>query len=511
MESFACRISILKSETCFQIILFLLTLIGIWYKLKAYSNITLDSDSAQFGLYSYSILHGNYLFHEVYLSKTGNYIGELIIFHLFPQIFSNFDPLVFKLTLFVIFFLTLITFSILIYYITRKITNALIFSALFANLHSSAFNSFFISHMSAVLICGISLFAILILLDCTEKLKPKLNFVILTIFISIFISAGAYSDPYVIFCLIIPICGAYITTFDPKRNRSNFLLISVITSSAITYLFANNIIEHIIPNPPRFIQYTQLEFHPMSDIIPNITAFFQGIIFILNDDFFQIWTSLNIINISISTLFILTTTFLVYFWMKEKNDYLFFKSYLLFALAVFFIFYVFTTMSAGFATTRYLLFPAMIFLIGVSLFYSPKRWFYSFLIICMILTGLVGNISSDKKIGEEFNQNQMELINFLDNNNLHHGYGDYWDSNIITYLSKFNVIVRPIKININESIETYPWNNNDNWYNYPEGSDVFIITKPENLDINKEKLEHILKLDPPKKSFQCNVYSIYVW
>ena len=58
---------------------------------------------------------------------------------------------------------------------------------------------------------------------------------------------------------------------------------------------------------------------------------------------------------------------------------------------------------------------------------------------------------------EQPNREQYELINYLKELNLTLGFGDYWDSNIITYLSKEDILVRPVCFT-DEKIIPFKWN-----------------------------------------------------
>ncbi|PWR74015.1 hypothetical protein [Methanospirillum lacunae] len=504
-------------EKLFQLGLLFAIIIGFYYKLLSYSNIILDSDSAQFGLYSYSMAHGNILFHEMYLSSSGKYFLELLIFHLFPQFLSNYDPIILKLSLFLIFALTVFIFSFFVYYITKKITSALIFAALFVSLNSSAFSSFAdISHMFSVLFCGLALIFTCYFISKNHEQNYILKSLILIIIFSFCISIASYSDPYVILCYTMPIIGAYLFFFNNKTKITNLFFIFVATFSLICYLFGDWIIQTIIPDPPRIIPYMPLEMQPFTHIIPYILFFLEGFSRILNNNLYQLWDGFTIENIGVSIVIIAIFVYLLSIYLVHRNLIIFknkfFSAYLILAFMVFFIFYVFTSMSAeGLSHQKYLLYPIIVVLLLISLSYSSKNQIFTILICLFICFGLIGNFYSNPKFEIDSNQNQTELIDFLKNNSLYYGYSDYWDSNLITYLSKFDVTVRALTIDGNESVQTYPYNNNDNWYNYPDGADVFILTRKENTLLTDESLAHVLDIDPPKKVMHSNEYTIYVW
>ncbi|MDD1729437.1 MAG: hypothetical protein LUQ50_10240, partial [Methanospirillum sp.] len=320
-----------------------------------------------------------------------------------------------------------------------------------------------------------------------------------------------YSDPYVIFCLIVPVCGSYLLLYKNKNVKLNILFFVLLISSALTYLFGNRIIELVIPDPPRFIQYNQLALQPISQIIPNFILFVQGIAYLLNDNLYQIGEYANPLNLCISALLLIIGGYLIVVYLQKTETDTFFKHFLITGFVLIFIFYVFTSMSSGFMTTRYLIFPAIAILLGISLSYSPKKLHIAALILILLIISVMGSLTSGQKFESDSNPNQTELIQFLDENKLYYGYSDYWDANLITYLSKFKIMVRSLAIHANDSIETYPYNNNDNWYNYPEGADVFMLTSKPGYSINDDSLHSIMQVDPPKNKMRCNEYSIYAW
>jgi len=302
-----------SKERLFQLGLIISIIIGLYLKFISYSNIILDSDSAQFGLYSYSIFHGNILFHEMYLSSSGKYFLELVIFHLFPQIFSNFDPFILKLSLFSIFIASTLVFSYLVYSLTKEVTNALIFAALLLTLNSPAFSSFAdIAHMFSVLFCGLVLIVSWHFFLNNRNHYFTIQTLLMMIFISICISIASYSDPYVILCFTIPIIVTYVFFFANKTKITNLFFTIVTLFSVITYLFGDWIIQTIIVDPPRIVQYMPLEIQPFSQFGPNIIFFFKGISKYININLYQIWDVFTLENCCISIVFCVIGAYVLY-------------------------------------------------------------------------------------------------------------------------------------------------------------------------------------------------------
>lgn len=274
----------------FRICLLFVIVLGFYYKLISYLNIVLDSDSAQFGLYSYSIVHGNFLFHEMYISSAGKYFLELVIFHLFPQFLSNYDPFVLKISLFIIFVVTVLVLTYLVYYLTQEVTNALLFAALFVTLNSSAFSSFAdISHMFSILFCGLALIFSCYFISDMHTYYSHIKSLILIVVFSFCVSVASYSDPYVILCFIIPIIGAYLFFFNNKTKITNLFFICVGAFSLISYLFGDKVIQTIIPDPPRIIPYLPLEAQPITNIGSYTLYFLKGFSRLCNANLYQAW------------------------------------------------------------------------------------------------------------------------------------------------------------------------------------------------------------------------------
>ncbi len=64
------------------------------------------------------------------------------------------------------------------------------------------------------------------------------------------------------------------------------------------------------------------------------------------------------------------------------------------------------------------------------------RRIYIFLFLSLIIMNSVSNAEILKDEHNNPNREQYELIDYLKESNLIFDYGNYWDSNIITYLSK---------------------------------------------------------------------------
>ena len=113
------------------------------------------------------------------------------------------------------------------------------------------------------------------------------------------------------------------------------------------------------------------------------------------------------------------------------------------------------------------------------------------------------------------NQEEYELIEFLESNNLTYGVADYWDSNIITYLSNGRVTIRSV-ITRNGEIGPFRGLAAGSWYDANEISKArFILVRNrspvDTIYINRENVEPYLAKNPNFKALHFRDYDIYAY
>jgi hypothetical protein len=95
----------------------------------------------------------------------------------------------------------------------------------------------------------------------------------------------------------------------------------------------------------------------------------------------------------------------------------------------------------------------------------------------------------------------------LKESNLTHGFGNYWDSNVITYLSKEEVVIRPL-IFTNAGVVPFRWLSCERWFKEETKTDeIFIIQS----HFQNKEIENFVLKNPPKKVREFKDYKIYVW
>jgi hypothetical protein len=107
-------------------------------------------------------------------------------------------------------------------------------------------------------------------------------------------------------------------------------------------------------------------------------------------------------------------------------------------------FYLFTSIS-NIPTLRYLSFLIVLFFAIMAIECKDNRFILGFIIILITIIAF-SNMSVFSERYQNSDQGSMELIKFLKDNQLYTGYGDYWDSNIVTYLSNEEVTIRQINV-----------------------------------------------------------------
>lgn len=495
----------------------IITLFGIYSKTRKIINIDIDSDSAFWGLLHYDIWHNrNYDFSGYFYvdSAFGLIPNRLIEAPL--QILLNFDPIALKISWITIFILIVIVFSYIIYLVTNDVTKALVFSAIYSNISisSNAQDFFILAHNGTSLLCGILTIVIIFMLFKMRKINYKKKFSI-SFIILILIMIGTLSNPLLIIIFIAPITLGYIIFYKQKNIflSAFFLLANIISYIAYKYKFSG-IIKTIIPNPPIFLKYMSSGITPLDQINQNIVFFFEGIAWLLNDNLALLWYEPNFLSLATLILIILLAVCTFYYLIKEeKPKALFLNRFVLLSIFTLFCAYVFSGMAQSLATTRYLVFIPIAIIILIALSYTPSNRIFTIVVILFLAISITGNYYHLQTMETNPNRIQHELIEYLHDNNLHYGYGDYWDSNILTYLSKFDIIVRPIYISKIGSIRPHNWLQNTNWYIYPPEADVFIILKEKRIPYSfiQTDLRKLITINPPKEVLQFQEYTIYVW
>lgn len=497
------RNNYLKSSQLLNWMLFLLILYGLSLKFQLSLSHQLSSDDVSPGLvWKEVFVHGDYFLQGFYFPFPDPHIfSDLIPFHLLPQLLTGYDPIALALSSYFIYVAVIIIYSVLIYNMTNNITNSLIFSSLFTNIPNSAADSFVLRpeiHIGAIFFIGI------LLLIYTQNINGRLN----AVFYLFVLALISFSDSIIILWYFIPFFVAYTLLVLLNRpfemNKMSFPFISGIVVSLV-YLVK----EHI----PTFINYPINLITNKELIFEHFLLLSKGIFLLYNNELFE-FSNTYVLNIHVMIVIIILTGIMYFVFSNISEIFSTNSAWCLFAfLSITFvsIIYVVTTITVNISTTRYLTFPLILTISILALTYNQKMKFrkvYFFLLLSLIFINAASNTELLKGGHEQPNREQYELIDYLKESNLTFGYGDYWDANLITYLSKDEIVVRPV-IFTDAKITPFKWLSFKRWFTEQTeiNGNVFIVQS----NFQNEEIENLVHKKPPKKILEFGNYKIYVW
>lgn len=511
-----CNVNWLKTHSMRIIhsLLLISIVFGLALKFFISQSISLGSDHI-YGLVCREIFpNGNFFLINFYFPQTGTcYFTDIYTFHLIPQIVSNFSPFALKLVGFGIFCLIILAFGFLIWKISKNITSALIFAALVSNLTPLTYVHYAqIYHIGTIFFIGI----LMILLIRFPDIKLPVYAISLIILLLV-----AISDSLVIIWLVLSglLYYAYIyylsktdwkklPKIDFKKFDTRGLWFVVI--SVIAVLLVNSLIKSI----PYLTSYLA----PLSTVSPGTALeqaalFCKNIILLYNSTIYQFFFNKGDLNIlDYLTLIAAISLALYSIFLLRKNIH---QKLVIFCLCSimtgFFVFSLTNVVPA----IRYLLFYGIILFVVIAMMHNKNDRIFISLVFCVLIFNGVSNLAYMQTMDKTPNQPEYELIAFLESNNLHYGLADYWDSNIITYLSNGRVTIRAVVGN-NGVIGPFRWLAAESWYSKNEMSKSNFImvlnTSPEGRPfLNRQNFEPFLAKNPPVKTLHFRDYDIYTY
>lgn len=502
-----------KFAFLFNITLISFILIGLMLKYIISQTHNLTSDTVESGILSMEIfIHHNYFLTNFYLPALDPYyFTDTLPFQILPQLISNYNPTILKSVEFLIFCLTILVFSVIIYKISKNLTNALIFAAFISTLTPLPYTSIYdwpTSHLSTILFIGIVL---LLLFDFPEVNKK--NYVIALILLALI----AFSDSIMIPWLVAPSLIYYFYVYRKKLKSFWFVCLSVIVIGIITFVKMNYIPILVSSASPVSLTVSQLSFPihfvSLSTIQNNIFLFFSGVGLIYHDAFY--YAIYDFENISLmSTVSLLTAfalllySFILVFRVIRKK----FNIFLMSSGIVIFLIYILTDISCGIITVRYLSFFSLLIFAGIAISYEKWEKYFSLLLVIFLVLNIFSNITYIEKNRSDPNQKEFQLIDHLKANQLYFGFGEFWDANVNTYLSKESVIIRPVFIT-NGQITPMRWASAITWYNVSSVKKYFIISQNNGTGFYNDKNveEFVAQNHTPSQVLQYKNYTIYVF
>lgn len=465
-----------------QLCLILFIIFGLVSKFFISIYFRLDSDSVGMGLMSMEIgKHHNYLLSGYHLLSSDSLVfTELIPFQLIPQILTNYNPLSLKIITFLMFVLSVIILSYLVYFVTGKIFPTILFGALATNIPPEGYFwlAFPTTH-NATIVFGAGILVIVLYLsrimekqiegDGKNKKKkidvpysiPWSYFILLLLLVFL----SVLSDTIILIWVIIPYILAYLLFYKQKNRVMNLVAVFISATSVIAYIIKTYFI-------PGWFK-ANYGVNSISDIfLVKIPLFFKAQLMFLNQGLFRYMEGLNTTGpIEIISVFLFVCAIIYVLkniwndWKNNGSEKRFFYSIILISVIMIFSSFLISTYVYDLMGARYLTFISLILLVLVAVSYSEKEKYFLIVVVLLLFFSTISSCLYISTMNFNPNEREYDLITYLTNQNLTYGYGTYWNSNVVTYLSGESVIIRSTYY-FPDDIKPFLLNACDRWYDY---------------------------------------------
>lgn len=473
-----------------QLCLILFIIFGLASKFFISIYLRLDSDSVGMGLMSMEIgKHHNYLLSGYHLLSSDSLVfTELIPFQLIPQILTNYNPLSLKIITFLIFVLSVIILSYLVYFVSGKIFPALLFGALATNIPPEGYFwlTFPTTHNATILFGAVILLIVLYLNKAVEKQmeidgknkKKKTDvpysipwsyfiLLILLVFLSVL------SDTIILIWVIIPYILAYLLFYKRKTKVMNLVVVFISTISVLAYIIKTYFI-------PGWFK-ASYGINSIQDIfLVNVPLFFKAQVMFLNHGLFRYMESVNNTEpIEIISIFLFMCAIIYVLkniwndWKNNTSEKRFFYSILLISIIMIFSSFLISSYVYDLMGARYLTFISLILLVLVAVSSLEREKYFMVIVLLLLIFSTISSCIYISSMNLNPNEREYDLITYLASQNLTYGYGTYWNSNIVTYLSGEHVIIRSTYF-FPDDIKPFLLNSCDRWYEYKPNSSFLI-------------------------------------
>lgn len=481
---------------------------GLTLKFIISVHYPLNSDSVYAGLASREIWeYGNYFLYYYYTSQaTPYYFTDIYTIQLIPQVLTGFNPLALNIMGFMLFCGIILIFSYLIYRISGNAVNSLLFAALVSSLPPGTYVYFTqIFHVGTVFFTGL----VMILLFDFPHLKISRYLLGLAILL-----LTLFSDSLVFIWLIVPgvLYYAYMAFFaspraDNKRRPDLsglwFVVLAFVCSVAVM-ISERTFIRY-------FIRYGDIHLVDFSTFLQQAAMFIERIVLLYQSAIYELFTSPANLNVLDCLCIVASVALVLYCAFKGRKNVPHRVGVFSLMAGVSALFFFAGT--SVFQEVRYLLFPAVLVFVVISLCYRDHDTPFLAILFSILLLNTAASAFYISSQDTSPNREEVGLISFLQSRQLHYGIGDYWDANIITYLSREDVTVRPVMAK-GDNIVPFRWLTADRWYEKSEVSKVnFIVIKNTSAAdrpyLNAGNISPYLALYPPFNTSVWNNYVIY--
>ena len=485
----------------------------------------LDSDSVGMGLMSMEIgKHHNYLLSGYHLLSSDSLVfTELIPFQLIPQILTNYNPLSLKIITFLIFVLSVIILAYLVYFVSGKIFPALLFGALATNIPPEGYFwlAFPTSHNATILFGAATLLIVLYLNRSAENHReregknkkkqtdvpyyiPWTYFVLLILLVFL----SVLSDTIILIWLFIPFILAYLLFSKRKTGAMNLVVVLISTTSVMAYIIKTYFI-------PGWFKANYGVNNIPDILLVNIPLFFKAQVLFLNHGLFTFMEGANTIGpIEIISLFLFACA--IFSVLKNvgndgKNttsEKRFFYCILLISIVMIFCSFLISSYVYDLMGARYLTFTTFVLLILVAVSSPERDKLYLFIVVLLLIFSAISSCVYISTMNLNPNEREYNLITYLASQNLTYGYGTYWNSNIVTYLSGEGVIIRSTYF-FPDDIKPFLLNSCDRWYEYKPNKSFLIKDTTLLSERAQDSLPLFIKSDNRSDVLHYRNYEIY--
>ncbi|HTY14522.1 MAG TPA: hypothetical protein VMC42_02340 [Methanoregulaceae archaeon] len=499
-----------------NILLIISIIFGLALKLLISQNISLDSDMVYSGIASHVIwAEKNFFMINFYAPQVDPYyFTDIYPFQLIPQIVTNFNPAALKFVAFLMFCFIILVFGYIIFKISKNLTNSLIFSALVANLLPLSYYYYAeIFHVGTVLLAGI----ILLLLIDFPDLKPVISATAIIVLV-----LTVYSDSLTLIWLVVPGLIYYIAVYvipamrNPKQENVVKKICSIkgiwfVFLSLICTVFAVYVEKNLIPYLT--LSNAPLQMVDVNTAVNQVELFIKNLLLLYNSAIYQVLQFNSNQGILGYLIFFASLALLILSIVSLRKQ--IHKKMVIFCLCSIGSGLIIISLTNLPQATRYLIFYGILIFVLISLCYrdNGKKVFLVLIFIVILLNGISGSLYIYTMTPP--NQDQQQLIAFLEDNNLTNGFGDYWDSNVITYLSNDVVTVRAVVVAGNR-LYPFRWLSSESWYSDKEASKAdFLLVKNVSAEerpyINHDNIQPLLTVKIPTRVLHFKSYDIYVF
>ena len=119
---------------------------------------------------------------------------------------------------------------------------------------------------------------------------------------------------------------------------------------------------------------------------------------------------------------------------------------------VVFLGFVFSSLTGGLWSSRFLIYTALSAFAVIALAFDEKdesnklNLLLLGLVVVLVLSTVPLNYSKLVSLDGHPNQEQYQLISYLEGQGYTYGYSDYDNANMLTYLSKGQLTIRPVRV-----------------------------------------------------------------